>query len=428
MVVACASLVLTVALVLTRPRLGPKFRVTPAMAAALGALMMLLARVVGPADVAKAAHDLWRPMVAVASIMISTALAHRTGIFDRLARRFEKRTRGPVHAAFSSVFLGSALTAAAFNNDAAILLLTPLVVPMIARLYPVRPYLVTPFAFAVFMSAGVAPLSTSNPMNLVVAERAGIGFNAYAARMVLVSLVAAVVSFLAIRWVYRKELDDPIPARGPERGSLPELEPVGVHVLVVLAATLAAYPVLSVFDGPVWVVAICGAVVAAALCLRARVARWSDIGKAVAWDVLVFVFFMFVVGAGLRNAGAMERLAELYKLAPVGSTLRLAVVGFSSAIGSAVLNNHPMSVLNVMTLEHVDGDIRPLLLAALVGGDLGPRLLPIGSLAGLLWLDALSREGVEIRVRDFVRIGVTVTLPALCASLAALAAVLALGM
>ena len=94
-----------------------------------------------------------------------------------------------------------------------------------------------------------------------------------------------------------------------------------------------------------------------------------------------------------------------------------------SALGSAVLNNHPMAVLNVMALKSLGGDVRPEVLAALVGGDLGPRFLPIGSLAGLLWLDALRREGVEVRVREFVRVGALVTIPALAAALAALVAV-----
>ena len=58
----------------------------------------------------------------------------------------------------------------------------------------------------------------------------------------------------------------------------------------------------------------------------------------------------------------------------------------ASAIGSAVLNNHPMSHLNMMALKDAaPGDARAVFVA-LVGGDLGPRLLPTGSLAGLLLL------------------------------------------
>ena len=56
-------------------------------------------------------------------------------------------------------------------------------------------------------------------------------------------------------------------------------------------------------------------------------------------------------------------------------------------------------------------------LAALVGGDIGPRLLPIGSLAGLLWMDLLRRAGVEIPIGKFVRLGVLVLVPTLALSL-----------
>src|SRR5262249_41710070 len=146
---------------------------------------------------------------------------------------------------FALVFVIGAATAAVLNNDAAILLLTPMIVPMIARRFPRRSYLVAPFAFAVFSSAGIAPLATSNPMTLVVAERVGIGFNAYALRMAPVALVASIVSFLAIRRVYKSMLDDTEAATGPERGSLAELPSAAKWVLAVLGATLVAYPILS---------------------------------------------------------------------------------------------------------------------------------------------------------------------------------------
>src|SRR5439155_6682292 len=56
------------------------------------------------------------------------------------------------------------------------------------RCCPDRSDLVVPFAFAVFSAAGVAPLVISNPMNLIVADYAGISFNEYAARMVPIAI------------------------------------------------------------------------------------------------------------------------------------------------------------------------------------------------------------------------------------------------
>ena len=74
-----------------------------------------------------------------------------------------------------------------------------------------------------------------------------------------------------------------------------------------------------------------------------------------------------------------------------------------------------MSLLNMMALgDH--GGSRPLL-AALVGGDIGPRLLPIGSLAGLLWMDLLRRSGVEISIGKFFRLGTLILVPTLTLSL-----------
>ena len=76
-----------------------------------------------------------------------------------------------------------------------------------------------------------------------------------------------------------------------------------------------------------------------------------------------------------------------------------------------------MSILNMMALgAHAS---RPLL-AALVGGDIGPRLLPIGSLAGLLWMDILATLGVEITDREVRAARYAVLLPTLALSLALL--------
>ena len=62
--------------------------------------------------------------------------------------------------------------------------------------------------------------------------------------------------------------------------------------------------------------------------------------------------------------------------------------------------------------------------AVLIGVDLGPNLSVTGSLATILWLTALRREGLSVGAWAFLKLGALVTPPAL---LLALAAALAFG-
>src|SRR5256885_292200 len=87
-----------------------------------------------------------------------------------------------------------------FSPGSAAVLLPPLVVALTRRLYPGRPGVTEAFAFAVFLAPGVAPLVVSNPMNMIVAEYAGIRFNAYAAVMLPLSVAGALATWLILRW------------------------------------------------------------------------------------------------------------------------------------------------------------------------------------------------------------------------------------
>lgn len=409
------ALVVTLSLALRRPVLPRGWRIGPGVAAALGVSILTVAGGLGTGDVTEALGVLWRPMLALASIMAMTGVAARVGVFQRLAELILLRAAAGAGRLFAIVFVLGVTTATVFNNDAAVLVLTPVVVTLVRRIYPGSPDLLVPFAFAVFMAAGVAPFFTSNPMNTVVAVAAGIDFNAYAARMVPVALVAAGVTFLVLRLVFARAL-----ATAPPVAAVPRPAAAWTRAqrraLLLVVVVLAAYPTAALAGLPVYGVAATGAVAALGLCWWHGAGRPVEVARtAVAWEIIIFLFGMYLLAKGLQHIGVVDQLRELYRAGGPPA------VGVVSAAGSALINNHSMALTNLLAIQGLPGSAPDAYLAALIGGDLGPRLLPIGSLAGLLWLTLLGRTGVTVPLGTFVAVGAVVTVPSLAASLTVLA-------
>jgi len=406
--VAYSTLALTVTLAVTRPRLGARTpRFTPGTAALVGVALLLLAGLLKLEDLLVSARVQWRPLLALTCIMVMTGVVQEVGAFDRLAAWIELHAhRTSARRAFDLVFAASIVTPSLLNNDAAILLLTPVVVALARRLYPRHAGMTDALAFAVFLAPGVAPLVISNPMNMIVAEYAGVGFNAYARVMAPISAVGALLTHAILRGYFRRVLSSAV-AEGTTP-AMPAARAGERPALLLLVAVLIAYPMMAAMEAPIWVVSLAGALSALALAARYRVASTRAVVRHVSVDILVFLWGVFLLVVGLRHVGLVDRLASVY------ASSGIATVGVVSAVGSALVDNHPMSLLNMMALGHGEGS---KLLAALVGGDIGPRLLPIGSLAGLLWMDLLRRSGVEIPTGTFFRLGALVLVPTLSVSL-----------
>ena len=83
------------------------------------------------------------------------------------------------------------------------------------------------------------------------------------------------------------------------------------------------------------------------------------------------------------------------------------------------MNNLPSGLIaaDAVQTAHVPEIIRS---ALLIGVDLGPNLSVTGSLATILWLVALRREGQTVSAWAFLKLGSLIMLPALLAAIAAL--------
>jgi arsenical pump membrane protein len=100
------------------------------------------------------------------------------------------------------------------------------------------------------------------------------------------------------------------------------------------------------------------------------------------------------------------------------ATLRIAAV---SAVGANIVNNLPALVVALPFVSR-PGEACSLW-PVLLGVNAGPGLLVTGSLASLLWVEAMGRLGVPVTGRQFLKMGLRVSLPAAAAALVALVAV-----
>jgi arsenical pump membrane protein len=424
-VAAFSILALTVGLSLGRPRIG-WLRIQHSVAAVLGAILTLAFRLVTPAQALDAARLLAFPIVTIASLMIITLVAEQAGLFELLARRLARDARGSGLRLFAYLFLGGTVVGAVFTNDAAVLIFTPLVFHLTEEVRDEswRAGSAIPFYFAVLYVANlVGALVISNPINIIVSSLFGIRFAEYARWMVVPGLVSIAVSFSGLVLVFRRVIPRTYRAPGPLTFDPKRSRLRGVCALV-LALTLAGFFTEEWTGVPPWLVALTGALLLLGLFSGITGNGPGEVLRAVGWDVLIFVLGIFIVVTGLRHAGLTEQLGGLLRWAAGPSPVALTfLTGFVAAIASALVNNHPTAGLmaHVISGLHLPPhETKMAVFSALVGGDLGPKMLPIGSLAALIWFRILRNKGVRIPYSLYIRIGIPVTLTAVFLCIAVL--------
>lgn len=421
-IAAVSILVLTLLLALARPRIVG-FRFEHASAAVLGAsLCLLFGLVSGPAAL-DVLGMLAEPVVTIVSLMIITLISERAGLLDWLAERILRRSRGSGFRLFTLIFIAGSLFGMVFTNDAAVLLFTPMVFVLVeavaGRDWTARDRL--PFYFAVLYVGNVAAaLVIGNPINLIVAGYFDIGFVDYARWMALPSLASIVVSYIGLRIAFAGR----IPARladVPSAHFSRSDSPMLTACAVVLLLTLVGFFVQGLTGVSTGLVAAAGAGILLAL-NHAHGHPTAPVLRGVGWDVILFVLGIFIVATGLRQAGVTAWLGDTIvatsQLPGVGGLLN--ATGLTSAAAAAVINNHPTAGLMIGVIE--DFQLLPdqqalMVYAALIGGDLGPKMLPIGSLAALMWFRMLRDRGVEVSYLRYIALGIPITLAALLAAL-----------
>ena len=400
----------SIALMLVRPRGIAEVYWIGGGALLLVALRLVPLRLAGRA--VAAGTDVY---LFLTGMMLLSELARFYGVFDWLASIAVEHARGSPTRLFTLIYAVGTVVTIFMSNDATAVVLTPAVLTAMrkSKAEPL-PYL---FACALIANAASFVLPISNPANLVVFRTRMPVLTHWLGAFAAPSLLAIVVTYFILRWYFRRELLGEV-ADGDGIGRLNSTgKVVFIGIWLVAGVLLVASALHKDLGLPTCVSALIVACVAIA---KARTNPMRII-RDISWSVLPLVAGLFVLMEALVSIGALHytaiALVWVEKLpAVLGALLTGAVVGF----GNNVINNLPLGLIAGSTLNaaHVQGTIEN---AVLIGVDLGPNLSVTGSLATILWLIAMRREGVHVSFGTFLKVGVIAMPVALALSVASVA-------
>jgi arsenical pump membrane protein len=397
------------AAVIVRPGKWPE-----AVWAGVGALALMVCGLLPLSAALQAVRAGWDVYLFLAGMMLLSELARREGLFDTLAGWAVRHAGGSARRLFALVYAIGAVVTVFMSNDATAVVLTPAVY-VVAKKAGAKPL---PYLFACAFIANAASfvLPISNPANLVVFGERMPALLTWLGAFLLPSLAAIAVTWAALALLFRAELAVPVQAGSSVQkvsgtGRLAAGGIAGV-VLAMLAASALGFPL-----GAPTLLATLLAV--GAVQATRREAPWALL-RHVSWSVLALVAGLFLLVAGLGQTGLIAALTDaLRDHAHAAPRATAWGAGAIVAFASNFMNNLPAGLIAGTAVN--SGPMPDVVRSAIaIGIDLGPNLSVTGSLATLLWLMALRREGEHVSAWQFLKVGAVAMPLALVAALACL--------
>lgn len=390
----------------------------------LGAVGAYCLNVVDLGDIWRVWAMVWDSTLTLVGLILLTLLLDKLGFFNFLSLvMMNLLSAGNAISTlrfYVFIVLFSAILGAVFANDGAILILTPLIFTLLKedKSKYLKSTLIVFLLLVSFLSDFASnPFVISNLTNIITAQF----FNfspLYFSAMMLLPQICILLCF-GVFWLYLRRI---LPRFIEFKSLKRDISRFGIVFCLGLVCLLLFGILFSHSLGlPLSSFTLLCAFLAFCYGISIKRVQFVDLKRA-PFGIVLFSLGLFIVVFGLKNGGILEVLREnIHYFVALPQEVQILFMGFASGIFSAVINNLPFVMLGDLALGDVKEIVNPsLILAHLLGCNVGSKLTPIGSLATLLWLYSLRNYGIYIGFLQYMLIAFVVTIPVLFAGLVGL--------
>ena len=377
------------------------------VAALAGAVLVVILGIISPEKVTHVVD--FNTVGLLVGMMIIVGITRQTGVFEYLAIKAAKGSKGKPLKILASLSLVTAVLSALLDNVTTVLFIVPVTI-VIARQLEISP---VPFLITEIIASNIGGTATliGDPPNIMIGSATGLGFMDFVLNLTPLVVVVYVLTIFIIELIYRKQL-----AVRPELKEnimkLHEEDEIKDAALLrkcltVLSLTILGFVLHQYVHLESSVIALAGA---ALLLLLTREDPEHSL-QVVEWPVIFFFIGLFVVVGALEETGVIEALAAWALEVTGGEMARTGLlILWLSAIASAFVDNIPFVATMIPLIQDMGrlggiADLDFLWWSLSLGACLGGNGTIIGASANVVVIGMAEKRGVLINFNEFMKIG-----------------------
>lgn len=418
--------IITIFFIMWRPR-----GINEAIPTTIGSMLIIFTGIVSVHEVHQILGIVSGPAITIISTIVMCVVLESIGIFKWAAFNVIQKANGSGIKLFWYILLLCFLITLFFNNDGSILITTPIIIHIITILkiphHQKLPYL---FGGVFVATASSLPIGVSNIANLIGLRVVDLDLNLYTSMVFVPSMLGIIsLNFLLFLYFYKdlprniskfdhnlfhtimtekKRYHHPLANKKAEviDWSLCRI------CLTIVILTRISYFIFPAFGLRMEWIAIIGALLLIGVRWSKKRIGANDVLIKAPWHILVFAFGMYVLVYALNNTGVTSSVINLIE-GPVSSNLLSAsfIMGTLISFLSNLMNNLPSVMLGTMMITSMSIDqltLQMSYIAVVVGSDIGALLTPLGTLATLLWMFVLRKEGIVVTWSQYFKVAIMV--------------------
>ena len=401
--------------------------INEAWPASIGAAIIMVTGAVTQSDIIDIFEKIGGASITIIATLVMAVILESFGFFHWAAARLGDLAKGSGYRLYWYIQLLCYSMTLLFNNDGSILITTPILILLLKnlRLKPHQqiPYLLTG---ALMATAASTPIGVSNIVNLIALKIIHMPLYLHTAMIFVPAMLGLVCLSVVMYYLVKKKLPKNLPNLSydiehsfftrnfhPLKGSITvetkkQRTKFMLKILLFVLIIRCSLFIASFLAVPIELVAVLGSLIL--LIWRWYHLRTSpvDIIKKTPWHIFLFAFSMYVIIYSLHNAGLTALLVQLSQpVANNGLFQSTFLMGGIVSVMSNFFNNHPALLIGTITLSEMNLDaltLKTMYLASIIGGDIGSLLLPIGTLASLIWMHILRQNKIKVKWKDYLQV------------------------